>query len=142
MSNIFTVKCDLCGNVQTSEDPLKITGTQIVMNGVSKHACAECMLVLDAAFKVGREALKDPLAALAKVEKERDELRRKIEFAGQVKSGNVLTLEEIAKQNRNHVLTNPYGDGRRLGLGLQDSPAVPTHRIEDGKSKNKKKTRR
>lgn len=76
MGNLFSQQCDLCPKVQTDADHTKIKGTSITMNGVTKFACGECQGILNAAFAVGADGLRDPILALSKVTKECEDLKR------------------------------------------------------------------
>lgn len=76
MGNLFSQKCDLCPKIQTEEDAHKIKGTSVVMNGVAKFACGECRDMLQAAFAVGAEGLRDPILALSKATQEIADLKR------------------------------------------------------------------
>lgn len=148
MGNLFSQKCDLCGNVQTEEDHSKISGTTIVMNGVSRFACAGCRDILHAAFSVGVGGLRDPMTKLAEVVKERDQLRRLVaQGAVQREEGTValagVELDHMAAQRWNKMAPE-----ERRGLGLGPVPiagslgggAVP-HRLgqADGKKPQEKK---
>ena len=131
---MHAVKCNQCGKVQVEEDPGKIKGTTYSANGVTKHACEECMEVWNGIFAAGAD-VKDPLKALARVTKERDEALRELEKIRFARSGQMLTIEDIAKQRKAHLLENPTGSGielPKLGqriptqpLGIGDGRAVP-----------------
>lgn len=118
MGNIFSSRCDMCGNVQTEDDPTKLKGTNISMNGTTRHACETCVKVLKVAFEVGKEGLSDPMKALAKMAEEKEGLQRQVQKLEQVGSGNVLAIEDIAAGQRRFDLMNPFQSMQpRLGGG-------------------------
>ncbi len=106
MGVMFSQQCDLCLKLQTEDNASKIKGTCFSMNGVTKFACAECKGMLDAAFTVGAEGLREPLKALAEVTKERDQLLRLLKQANmQKETGNAslvgVELDHSAAQKFN-----------------------------------------
>lgn len=124
MGNMFSSKCDMCGKIQSEDDATKLKGTNISMNGVTRHACETCVLVLKVAFEVGKDGLSDPMKALAAMEKEKDELNRRVQKLEQMGSGNVLAIEDIAMGQRKFQLINPFESTQpRLGPG-REPPVV------------------
>lgn len=121
---MHAVKCNLCGKVQTEEEAGKITGTTYSANGVTKHACEECMKVWDGIFAAGAD-IKEPLKALAQMTKERDEALRELEKYRLARSGQLLTIEDMAKQVKTHRLMNPPGSGIELPRLGQSVPIAP-----------------
>ncbi len=106
MGNLFCQKCDLCPKIQTEENPANIKGTMFTMNGVSRFACAECRSILDAAFSVGSEGLREPILELAKVVEENKQLKRLLAQAKfQKESGTAslvgVELDHVAMQKFN-----------------------------------------
>lgn len=92
MGNLFSQKCDLCGKIQTEEDHSRIKGTGYVMNGVTQFACGECAGILNTAFAVGVGGLREPMLELAKVVKERDQLKRLLSQSGIQREGGTVAL--------------------------------------------------
>lgn len=147
---MFAVKCDLCKKVQTEEDAGKITGTTFSANGVTKHACGDCMEILNGVFAAGT-GVKEPIKALAAMAKERDDALRELEKVRFARSGQMLTIEDIAKQRQAHILANPPGSGieipklgqriptQPMGIGDGRPPQQQPPRLEDGKKDNKGK---
>jgi hypothetical protein len=117
MANMFSQKCDICGIVQTEEDHLKIKGTSVVMNGVAKFACGECRDLMHTAFSVGTEGLREPLLALAKVTKERDEFRRLLEQSKIQREAGTVSLVGVELDHRSAQAWNQLAPERRLELG-------------------------
>jgi hypothetical protein len=116
MSNMFSVKCDLCSTVQTEENASALSGTAITMNGVTRHACGPCMEILRTAFAIGKEGLQEPMKALVKITAERDQLFRLKQANDQVRSGGILSLEEMAQGRQRYMLANPVeSTAPRLG---------------------------
>lgn len=108
MGVMFSQKCDLCSVLQTEDNAAKIKGVAYSVNGVTKFSCAECKEMLDAAFTVGAEGLRDPLKALAKLTKERDALLRLLEQANmQKETGNAslvgIEFDHAAAQKFNDL---------------------------------------
>ena len=114
---MFSTKCGMCGTIQTEEDASKLTGTSIVMNGVTKHACAVCVEILKVAFAAGKDAITDPQKALERLTAEKDQLQRKVQQLELMQGGGVLSLEEIGRNNRRITLDNPTRGGVPL-LGM------------------------
>lgn len=92
MGSLFSQKCDLCGKVQTEEEPGKINGTSFSMNGTTRFACGECKDILHSAFSIGAGGLREPMIALASVTKERDQYRRMLEQSGLQREGGTAAL--------------------------------------------------
>lgn len=145
---MFSVKCDLCGAIQTEEVAANLTGTAIAMNGVTRHACGTCMTILRTAFAVGKEGMTEPMAALAKVTEERDQLFRLKQANDQVRSGGILSLEEMAQGRQRYALANPSAPtAPRLGGPAPETRPQTTKtsmigRLLGGKKSPKKDGRR
>lgn len=135
---MFSTKCGMCGKIQTEEEASKLTGTSIVMNGVTKHACAVCVEILKVAFVAGKDGVTDPQKALERLVAERDQLQRKVAQLELMQSGGVLSLEEIGKNNRRIALDNPmragvpllgvpqpFGPRQALPAAVEPAPAPP-----------------
>lgn len=123
MGNIFSSRCDMCGNIQTEDDPTKLKGTNVSMNGATRHACETCVKVLKVAFEVGKEGLSDPMKALVKLTEEKEGLQRQVHKLEQVGSGNVLAIEDIAQGQRRFDLMNPF-QSMQPRLGERQAPVV------------------
>lgn len=124
--SVYSVKCGMCGALQTEEDPTKLSGTTITMNGVARHACGGCMEILRTAFSVGKEGMQDPIKALAAVTAERDALTRRVQSLQQVSAGDLVSLEEMAAQRKTLMLENPRFVPSRPGMQqVLRGPTVP-----------------
>jgi hypothetical protein len=117
MGLMFSQQCDLCPKLQTEDSPAKIQGTMFTMNGVSKFACGECRGILDAAFAVGAQGLREPMKALAEVTKERDQLLRLLKQSGiQREEGTVSLVGVEVDHLRAQAFNNRFQpEGRALG---------------------------
>ena len=142
MAGLFSQKCDICLLVQTEEDHLKIKGTSVVMNGVAKFACEPCRDLLHTAFSVGAEGIRDPLLALSKMTKERDELRRLLEQSGIQREGGTVTLTGVELDHRVAQAWNKLTPQERFQphnqLGMAAPPAS-TRKLDYKPDKKKKK---
>lgn len=141
MGALFSVKCDLCPKVQTEENHANIKGVSLTMNMVTKFACLECKQMLDAAFSVGAEGLRDPLLALAAMTKQRDQLLRMLQQAGLQKETGNATLAGVEVDHLRAQKYNELGLDKRFvpaGLGLGEIRPSTTKKL-DYKGKPKKK---
>lgn len=125
MGNMFSSKCDMCGNIQSEDDATKLKGTNISLNGATRHACENCVVILKVAFEVGKDGLSDPIKALAAMEKKNDEMSRKVQKLEQMTSGNVLAIEDIAGQQRKFQLMNPFGSLQPRLTPALEAPSQP-----------------
>lgn len=123
MGNIFSSKCDMCGNIQSEDDATKLKGTNISMNGVTRHACETCVTILKVSFEVGRAGIMDPMMAMDKLRTEKEALQRQVQKLEQVGSGNVLAIEDIAAGQRRFDLLNPF-QSMQPRLGGAPAPVV------------------
>lgn len=119
---MFVTKCGMCGATQLEEEASKLTGTAVVMNGVTRHACGTCVKILEMAFAAGKDGLTDPQKALEKMASEKEQLQRKVHQLEVMAGGGVLSLEEIGRQNKRIALDNPFKMGVPLVLGGQPLP--------------------
>jgi hypothetical protein len=133
MAQMFSVKCDLCKKDQVEEDAAKISGTMFSMNGITKHACAECVKVLDGIFSAG-EDVKEPMKAISRIAKERDDALRQLQALRAHTGGQVLTLEDMVQQRSQYKLLNPSG-----GLPPSRLPAPEVQKLGHDKKDHKEK---
>jgi hypothetical protein len=143
MGALFSQKCDLCPKVQTEENHANIKGVSFMMNGTTKFCCLECKEMLDGAFSVGAEGLRDPLKALAAMTKERDQLLRMLQQAGMQKETGNATLAGVEVDHLRAQRYNELGMDKRfqpagLGFGEIKAPAT-TKKLGYKESKSKKK---
>lgn len=143
MGALFCQKCDLCPKVQTEENHANIKGVSLTMNGVTKFACLECKQMLDAAFSVGAEGLRDPLKALAAMTKERDQLLRMLRQSGMQKETGNATLVGVEVDHLRAQRYNELGMDKRFqpaGLGLGEiKPPASAKKLDYKGPKSKKK---
>lgn len=145
MANLFTQKCDICSSIQTDEDPHKIKGTSVVMNGVAKFACGECRDLIHTAFSVGAEGIREPLLALAKVTKERDDLRRLLEQSRIQREAGTVSLVGVELDHKVGQKWNALSPQERfqphnqLGMGPLPTATKKLDYKPDDKKKPKKK---
>lgn len=144
MSAIFSEKCDLCGVVQTEENHSNIRGVKFSMNGVTKFACLECKEILDGAFTIGKDGLRDPMKMIASLTKERDQLLRLLQQAGIQKETGNASLVGVEVDHLRAQKFNALGMDKRFqpaGPALEHLPApmaAPGGKLGyKGKSKKK-----
>lgn len=151
MGNLFSQKCDLCGKVQTEEDAHKIKGTSFSMSGATQFACGECKDILHAAFSVGAGGLREPMLELAKVVKERDQLKRLLtQSRVQREEGTValagveydhMRMQQTPPSERFRAADSvlgqfvPVRQGHRIGQAPGQGAAPPENRLEDKTTK-------
>ncbi len=141
MGQLFSQRCDLCQHVQTEDEPAKIQGTSFSMNGATKFACGECKKMLDAAFSVGAEGLRDPLKALAAMTAERDELKRLLTQATVRRDDGDLGLIGVEFDHKQAQRFNAMSPSERFRALGQSAPPPAQKKIgyTDDKKKPKKK---
>lgn len=152
MANLFSQKCDICSAVQTDEDPHKIKGTSVVMNGVAKFACGECRDLLYTAFSVGAEGIRDPMLALSKATQEIADLKRLLEQASVKREPGdlgMISLEldhkvaqnfnTLAQQEKFKALSQRFQPVNQLGQASSQSQTTSKLDYKDEKKKPKKK---
>lgn len=139
MGVMFSQQCDLCPKLQTEDNASKIKGTCFSMNGVTKFACIECKGMLDAAFTVCAEGLRDPLKALAKITKERDQLLRLLEQANLQKETGNATLVGIEFDHSAAQKFNAQRLDQRFVPALGHQPTTQKLSYKDPGKKGKKK---
>jgi hypothetical protein len=132
---MYSVKCDLCGKVETGETPFDVDATMFTMNTVTRHACKECAQMLKGVFAGGREAMKDPLIALSKMGEEKAALIRRLELMGAMKNGDFML--PASEFSRAPIPTGNVLEDRNRPRGL---PGTVTHKLTH-KSKPDKKRR-
>lgn len=138
MAQMFSVKCDLCKKDQVEENAGDIKGTMFSMNGITKHACAGCVKILDGIFIAG-EDVKEPFKALSRVGRERDDALRQLEAKRAAAAGEILTLEDMVQQRNQYKLANPTGGPPRLGVVQPLQAPRLGHEKKDNKGKDKRR---
>lgn len=151
MGNLFSQKCDLCGAIQTEDEPHKIKGTGYVMNGVTQFSCGECRDILHTAFSVGVGGLREPMIELAKMTKERDQLKRLLSQSGIQREGGTVALVGVEVDHMRMQQTPPdqrfrpadpvlgqfvpMAGANRIGQAPGSGAAPPENKLEDKSAK-------
>lgn len=123
MANTFSVKCDMCGTVETSENGHGLTMARFVMNVETKHACRTCWEVLQGMFKAGIEGVRDPLKQVHRLTEQLDGLRSSLRLAENKMSGLQHNIEWTKgdfenMRDRMHAISTKYQELMREGETL------------------------
>jgi hypothetical protein len=137
MGLMFSQQCDLCPCLQTFDNPAKIKGTMFTMNGGTKFACGDCQGILETAFSVGAEGLRQPMIELDKMRKERDQLLRLLKQAGIQREEGTASLVGV---EFDHMRAQKMKDRFQPELGILEHNPQITKKLEY-KSKQKTKKR-
>lgn len=140
MGAIFSQKCDLCGSIQSEEDPTKIKGTSVMMNGVTRFVCGECRSILDTAFVIQKDGLRDTVLAMSKLVKENTELKRLLAQASVRREDGDLGLISVDMSHREAQRWNGLTPQERFKPenAIQHRPA-PSGKLTYGGGKKPRK---
>lgn len=118
MGRMYAWKCDLCGAEECRKDPWDFKGRAYTENSEQKYACQKCDALMRASIEIGAKGLKNPLAKVAGLIKQRDHARREAEEAKAALAGENPTVGY-----RNAAFRSAHGieAAARIARGIADS---------------------